>query len=152
MNTAKLRALVASFTVAVIGAALCLDDAHAGVATTRHNLSTSGTGTIKSTTESEICVFCHAPHNTAPLGQLWNRRAPTSSYSPYASSTLKSAPGQPNGASLLCLSCHDGTIALGELLNRPAVVPMTGAITGTRLLGTNLRDDHPVSFAYDATL
>ncbi|HET9578080.1 MAG TPA: cytochrome c3 family protein [Usitatibacter sp.] len=152
MNAAKLRALAASLTVAVAGGVFCLGEADAGVATTRHNLSTSGSGTIKSTTESEICVFCHAPHNTSPLGQLWNRRTSTASYSPYASSTLKSSPGQPNGASLLCLSCHDGTIALGELLSRPSLVPMTGAITGDRLLGTNLRDDHPVSFVYDAAL
>jgi predicted CXXCH cytochrome family protein len=129
---------------------------HAGVAATKHNLSVSGPGTVKAATESEICIFCHAPHNTAPTGALWNRRAPASTYTPYTSSTSRGSAGQPNGASLLCLSCHDGTIALGELLSRAATVSMSGGVTtmpaGTGRLGTDLSDDHPVSFAYTAAL
>ncbi|MGD0388921.1 MAG: hypothetical protein ABSC42_08205, partial [Tepidisphaeraceae bacterium] len=31
-----------------------------------HNLSASGPGTIKSTNEQEVCIFCHTPHNAAP--------------------------------------------------------------------------------------
>jgi predicted CXXCH cytochrome family protein len=127
--------------------------ANAGIVTTKHNLSASGPGTRKATSETQICLFCHAPHNTSPSGQLWNRRIPTSTYAPYNSSTLKSVPGQPNGASLLCLSCHDGTIALGEVLSRTTAIGMAGgALAGTALLGTNLSDDHPVSFVYDAAL
>lgn len=125
--------------------------AHDGVSATKHNLSASGPGTVKATAESEICLFCHAPHTTSTVGQLWNRRT-GATYTPYASSTLKSAPGQPNGASLLCLSCHDGTIALGEVLTRASLVSMSGALAGNPLLGTDLRDDHPVSFTYDAAL
>lgn len=130
--------------------------APAVVATTKHNLSVSGPGTVKGTAETETCVFCHAPHNTAPAGALWNRRAPGTTYTPYSSSTAKGNAGQPNGASLLCLSCHDGTIALGELLNRAATVVMAGGVTtmpvGAGRLGTDLSDDHPVSFAYTAAL
>jgi predicted CXXCH cytochrome family protein len=128
--------------------------AWAAVATTKHNLSTSGPGTVKSTTESETCVFCHAPHNGSPAGALWNRRAPGSTYTPYTSSTARGNAGQPNGASLLCLSCHDGTIALGELLNRATTVAMTSTNmpVGATRLGTDLSDDHPVSFAYTASL
>jgi predicted CXXCH cytochrome family protein len=126
---------------------------HAGVVTTKHNLSATGPGTRRATSETEICIFCHAPHNTAPSGQLWNRRLPSVTYAPYASSTLKSVPGQPNGASLLCLSCHDGTIALGDVLNPGRLIDMAGgALSGDALLGVNLTDDHPVSFVYDATL
>ena len=128
---------------------------HAVVASSKHNLSVSGPGTVKATGEAEICVFCHAPHNTSPSGQLWNRRV-GASYTPYTSSTLKSIPGQPNGASLLCLSCHDGTIALGEVRNRASTIGMAGGVTtlpaGDTLLGTDLSDDHPVSFVYDAAL
>ncbi len=124
--------------------------ADAAIATTKHNLSASGPGTRKATSETEICIFCHAPHDTQPSNQLWNRRLPSATYTPYTSSTLKSAPGQPNGASLLCLSCHDGTIALGEVLSRTTAIGMAGgALTGTPLIGTNLSDDHPVSFNYN---
>lgn len=128
----------------------------AGVATTKHNLSASGPGALKAASETQICVFCHTPHNSAPSGPLWNRRMPGSVYTPYTSSTMKSAPGQPTGASLLCLSCHDGTIALGDVLSRAAPIAMSGGVTtlpsGASRLGTDLSDDHPVSFAYSATL
>jgi predicted CXXCH cytochrome family protein len=142
-----------ALAASLAGLALLAPGAHAAVATTKHNLSASGPGTYRATSESEICVFCHAPHNTLPSSQLWNRRLPTSTYTPYTSSTRKSIAGQPNGASLLCLSCHDGTIALGEVLNRATPITMTGgALSGNALLGTNLSDDHPVSFTYDAAL
>ena len=134
---------------------LAVAPAHAAVATTKHNLSVSGPGPVKAASEGEICVFCHAPHNTSPSGQLWNRRV-GASYTPYTSSTQKSVAGQPNGASLLCLSCHDGTIALGEVRNRASTIGMAGGVTmlpaGNTLLGTDLSDDHPVSFVYDAAL
>lgn len=131
---------------------LMSSSAHAAVATTKHNLSVSGPGTLKATSETEICLFCHAPHNGSPAGQLWNRNVGTT-YTPYTSSTRKSTPGQPNGASLLCLSCHDGTIALGKVLNRATQITMQGGVlTGNTLIGTNLADDHPVSFVYDAAL
>ena len=86
------------------------------VADTVHNLSVSGPGGVRATSETRVCVFCHAPHNASPSGPLWNRAAPGSTYLPYSSSTAAAAPGQPTGASLLCLSCHDGTIALGAVL------------------------------------
>ena len=50
---------------------------------------------------------------------------------------------QPDGSSILCLSCHDGTIAIGSTNN---VLP-PGSI-----LGTDLSDDHPISFVYNSTL
>ncbi len=130
--------------------------AHAGVATTKHNLSVSGPGTLKAATETQICIFCHTPHNSAPSGPLWNRRTPGSSYTPYTSSTALGNPGQPTGASLMCLSCHDGTIALGDVLTRATPITMSGGATampvGASRLGTDLSNDHPVSFVYSASL
>jgi len=127
-----------------------------GVSTTRHNLSVSGPGTVKATSESQICVFCHTPHSAAPSSPLWNRRNPGGVYTPYSSSTAVATPGQPTGASILCLSCHDGTIALGEILSSTTPIGMAGGVTtmptGPGRLGTDLSDDHPVSFAYTATL
>ena len=32
------------------------------IVTTKHNLSASGPGTVKATIESEVCIFCHTPH------------------------------------------------------------------------------------------
>ncbi|MDH5750542.1 MAG: hypothetical protein OEY85_14630, partial [Rhodospirillales bacterium] len=45
-----------------------------GVERTLHNLSTSGPGSIKSGVVTQVCVFCHTPHNSSPRAPLWNRR------------------------------------------------------------------------------
>lgn len=129
----------------------------AGIQYTKHNLSVSGPGTIKSTTEDQICIFCHAPHRARrDIPYLWNRADSTVNYIPYQSSTMYSVVGQPTGASKLCLSCHDGTIALGALVSEYFEVPFAGGIRflpeGPSKLGTDLSDDHPVSFVYDSSL
>jgi predicted CXXCH cytochrome family protein len=55
----------------------------------------------------------------------------------------------PTGSSKLCLSCHDGTIALGKTLSRGQfsmqAVDVQGRMNGRSVLGTNLSDDHPIS-------
>ncbi len=123
-----------------------------GVATTKHNLSVTGPGSIKASSEQEICIFCHTPHNAEPMQPLWNRKTSGSVYTPYSSSTIVGSPGQPTGASMLCLSCHDGTVALGNVASRTSPIDMAGGVTtmppGRTHLGTDLSDDHPVSFAF----
>jgi predicted CXXCH cytochrome family protein len=117
-----------------------------------HNLSSSGPGAVRATDQTEICIFCHIPHNARPdIPYLWNRLDPAVSYTPYYSSTLKAAVGQPTGASRLCLSCHDGVIAPGSVISKTAAMPFTATLVGrSSNLGTNLADDHPVSFDYSS--
>jgi predicted CXXCH cytochrome family protein len=128
----------------------------AGIVDSAHNLSVSSPGQIKAMDETRICSFCHTPHQSGMGIALWNRRASGQNFVPYTSSTALAAPGQPTGASLLCLSCHDGTIALGEVLNRSRPIVMTGGAIkmppGRGLTGTDLSHDHPVSFDYSAGL
>ena len=122
---------------------------------TVHNLSASGPGRVRAQSESQVCIFCHAPHNTGGLRPLWNRDLSAASYQIYRSTTLDAAPGQPTGSSKLCLSCHDGTIALGSVLSRSEQIRMSGGDfmpSGLSNLGTDLSDDHPVSFFYTAGL
>ena len=83
----------------------------------KHNLSAGSMNSIRASSEEEICIFCHTPHNSAPIQPLWNRNIPVSAYTVYASNSLSAIPGQPTGSSKLCLSCHDGTIALGSVLS-----------------------------------
>lgn len=98
--------------------------------------------------KTEICVVCHTPHNAraeVSNAPLWNHRLSQATYQLYSSSTFDSAIGQPDGVSKLCLGCHDGTVGLtGFGNNFPA-----GYINTT---GTNLSDEHPISFTYDTTL
>jgi predicted CXXCH cytochrome family protein len=121
-----------------------------------HNLSASGTGAVRSATEDQVCIFCHAPHNASPIRPLWNRAMPVDAYTIYTSPALDAEPGQPTGASKMCLSCHDGTIAIGAVVSRQTPIPMAGGVTtmpqGPGLIGTDLRDDHPISFRFDSSL
>jgi len=59
------------------------------VRNTKHNLSVSGAGPVRSTTESQVCVFCHTPHGATPgVAPIWNRALGTTTYTPYTSSSL----------------------------------------------------------------
>ncbi len=145
------------------------------VGNTLHNLSITGPGSLKATTESQICVFCHTPHaaESIPAAPLWNRKLSGATYQTYTSSSIEANAAElaagPGGSSKLCLSCHDGTLAIGNVnvLNGQANPTITlqgtgpggtmaagqGATTGfTRNLGVDLRNDHPISFTYDAAL
>jgi predicted CXXCH cytochrome family protein len=122
----------------------------------KHDLSASGPGTIRATAESEVCMFCHTPHRGTPQTPLWNHSLSAATYVPYSSSTTRATIGQPTGASKLCLSCHDGTVALGMVNSRPLGIQMRNNVTtmppGAANLGTDLSDDHPISFVYDNAL
>jgi predicted CXXCH cytochrome family protein len=106
-------------------------------------------------TTSEICIVCHTPHNaniTVPNTPLWNHAlTQTASFTLYSSSTFNGASsiGQPDASSKLCLSCHDGTVALE---NFGTTTTGTHFIGGIDNLGTDLSNDHPISFDYDAAL
>jgi len=120
-----------------------------------HNLSASGPGNIRAQSEQEVCVFCHTPHKANPVLPLWNRSLSVASYKPYSSNSLSAAPGQPTGSSKLCLSCHDGTIALGDILSRGQIAMANGVTVlpvGSTNLGTDLSNSHPISFRYDTAL
>lgn len=59
----------------------------------------------------------------------------------YTSGTMDASPGQPSQTSRLCLSCHDGSVAVD-----PA------GVGGTTGFGPGLKDDHPIGFLYDREL
>ncbi len=122
----------------------------------KHDLSVTGPGPIKASMESEVCLFCHTPHRGTGETPLWNHTLSSATYTPYDSSTMKAAVGQPTGASKLCLSCHDGTVALGMIKSRATPINMSSGVSamppGSANLGTDLSDDHPISFTFDAAL
>lgn len=73
----------------------------------------------------EVCVYCHTPHgaNASAAAPLWNRNMSTTTYTTYdklGSSTFDTTYEMtPGGASLPCLSCHDGTQAVDAVINLP---------------------------------
>ena len=137
----------------------------ADIVATKHNLSTSGPGPVKATLETQICIFCHTPHggmySVGGLSTpLWNHTLTTASYTVPSNTsaewaTMLSTPqNPPDGDSRLCLSCHDGTVAIGSVVNyggTPGTISMSGTAAGGKMpagtsnLGTDLSGHHPVS-------
>jgi predicted CXXCH cytochrome family protein len=126
-----------------------------------HNLSATGPGDIKSTSENNACIFCHTAHKAIGSTPLWNHTmSSVTNYVVYNSTRLQAlhiTVPQPNGSSRLCLSCHDGTIALGSISSSvtPVAIYQSGTLiatmpAGATNLGTDLSADHPVSVDYDA--
>ena len=130
----------------------------ASVVGSKHDLSVNGPASgITASAETEVCIFCHTPHFSSTQAPLWNRFDSGATYTLYASSTTKATIGQPTGDSKLCLSCHDGTVALGLVRSRATPIVMSGGVTtlpSGRItnLGTDLSDDHPISFLYNTAL
>lgn len=147
------------------------------ISVTPHNLSTSaidGMGNpsqYRSDDEDEVCIFCHTPHGGNSVAPLWNRDPSLSNpaaFTHYNSATLSSTLGSVtrnvNSESMLCLSCHDGTISMYNVLNpsnstggQPTPPPGLVADGGKMIflfdgigavLGTDLSNDHPISFDY----
>ncbi|MBF0174053.1 MAG: hypothetical protein HQL83_11475 [Magnetococcales bacterium] len=151
---------------------------------TFHNLSSINyaggpTRTVKASSEDQVCVFCHTPHGALQSAgvnaPLWNRQLSGATYTKTYESTsidadineLRQGPG---GTSKLCLSCHDGTMALSAVSvlggNQSVNINMTGTGAGntmpggasgantgfTRNLGVDLSNDHPISFTFNAAL
>jgi hypothetical protein len=125
-------------TLAILGWAACgvwSAPAAASIEGTPHDLSAVAGGAS--------CSFCHTPHGALPGTPLWSHKLSTAVYKIYESSSLEAKVGQPTGYSKLCLSCHDGTVALTETVTGTsggAYIP-----AGNANLGTDLSDDHPIA-------
>ena len=99
-------------------------------------------------TEGEVCIPCHAPHNVTEdiVKPLWNHEVTVATFTMYGETTRGgNTAATPGDSSKLCLSCHDGTVAVDNYGGR------TGGgtfVSGSALVGTDLSNDHPISIAY----
>lgn len=121
----------------------------------KHDFRASSTAVIRSVSGQDPCVFCHTPHNANPGTYLWNQKLSTANSSVYSSTTLQAnvTAIQPQDTSKLCLSCHDGTIALGDTVNDGLIAFLQGAgytlptSSPSNLAGNKaFTDDHPFGF------
>lgn len=135
----------------------------------RHNLSAGGSDNGITSNTAEVCVFCHTPHNAQTAKPLWNRLGSNNAanYILYSSSSMKNTPFKSglssDSPSLLCISCHDGTVIGGNVAVQPkdlAGVPLvvegtfgdTSRVANDALaatsknFGTNLGKHHPINF------
>ncbi len=129
---------------------LCLGFAATSFATvvgTLHDM------TLRSVVEQngEVCIYCHSPHVEdisvlADYNPLWSGTAQlATNFDAYESSTLQASITDPlDGPSRLCMSCHDGSIAIDSALSG------TEVLSGNALVGdgADLTSDHPIGFDY----
>lgn len=100
----------------------------------------------------DACIYCHTPHNGSTIAPMWNRQTPGGAgvngngngvgngngapghYQVYDSPHLDSKAEQgPDGISLACLSCHDGTVAVDAVINTPKFHDWSDAGTHYRM-------------------
>lgn len=115
-------------------AGLAVTSANGQIANSPHDFSTytwSG---------GEICKPCHTPHfANYSAGKLWNHALTTSNCTMH-DGTAGSATVDFDRVSRLCMSCHDGTVALDSFGGTDG----TNYVPGAARVGTDLRDDHPI--------
>ncbi len=130
--------------IAVVALPLFASGLKDAVIGSQHDFTASGTGPVKSAA-TNTCVFCHAPHNIKPnITPLWDHALSSQTYTTYTSSTYNSGVQTPGaGSSKLCLSCHDGTVAVGLTVTNGQIAT-SGSMAPTDVLGTNLTKSHPV--------
>jgi predicted CXXCH cytochrome family protein len=136
----------------IVVAGFCKYSYAVNVSGTKHDFTGSGDSAgLGFGLSSEECSPCHVPHNadtTSNSSLLWNHNITNASFTLYSSQNLDSDIVQPMGSSRLCLSCHDGTVAIDAFGGRAGKI----SISGAALISNDLSDDHPVSFIYDAAL
>lgn len=173
---------VKKVVLGILGAATMVgaSTAMAGIQGSKHDLSdTTNTNYVKGV--GEVCVFCHTPHgsDTAAPVPLWNRKLDSTNFTTYdqlGTSTFDSKQGKVGSVSLACLSCHDGSQAVDNVINKAGsggynpttngndnkmgtgyVGPLYNAngqmyagASGNNIayISKDLRNDHPISIPY----
>src|SRR6266496_5335066 len=124
-----------------------------GVEGSPHDFSTNSAYTAWNTRHG-VCSPCHAAHNTDPaqIAPLWAHQTTVggAGFTMYSSPTLKATMGTaPDGVTLACLSCHDGTLGIN------ASIAGLGTNTAYYIdpaykIGPDLHVVHPLSSTSDA--
>lgn len=152
---ARLSIIALLLAAGVAGLMRAQSGSKSAIINSKHDFRATSTAQVRSATGQDACVFCHTPHNSSPGTYLWNHKLSTRDFPVYSSSTLQSTvtPIQPEDVSKLCLSCHDGTIALGDTVNDGSISFAQGtnytlpASASSNLAGDQtFANDHPFGF------
>lgn len=112
-----------------------------------HDLSPGGGSPIQGSRPGS-CTYCHVPHSAnGNMAPLWNQTLSTATYQTYTSTTYVNHNNQqmPLGSdSGLCLSCHDGTVAVADTVLF-GQMPTRGNWNPGDNFGTQLQSSHPFS-------
>ena len=138
----KLRVVLAGVTIALSAAALPAQIG--GDVMGVHNLGPGSSSPITGA-RPDSCAYCHAPHSGLNRG-LWNQKLTTQVYTTYTSDTEANTGRQPTlgAGSNQCLSCHDGTVAVGATVAYGQVATR-GSMYTQDVFGSNMQPSHPFS-------
>jgi hypothetical protein len=126
-------ALALTFLAFAPGLVLAQQPPGSGIYGTKHDFTAySGQHQPISGVEVGLCSICHTPHSALTTKLLWNQRLTTAHFNWGDTTTTIGGTVLPNsahlGPSTKCLSCHDGTVAVGD------VVMYKGKTNGTDTL------------------
>ena len=142
---------VSTLVLVMTGSAWAQDQSK--VTNTPHNLNNGGWGISVSTPQgaNQVCLPCHVPHNAYPdeggtiNDVLWNHQETGLAFTMYPTDLPQSS--QPEGASKMCLSCHDGVTAIDSYGGTTGTVTLAGRPSAIGEDG-DLTDDHPIGVTY----
>jgi len=122
--------------------------ASAGMAGSKHDLSNNAWNSMHT-----LCGVCHTTHNSTQ-DQLGNHQLSTAARTPYSSPSFNATGitiSDPyNGDTRVCMSCHDGSVALenfGGVTTGSNFIPANKS-----LLSTSMQHTHPVGFLFSDAL
>jgi predicted CXXCH cytochrome family protein len=140
----RIRILLVILAILLAGKGLCAQIT--GDALGVHDLGPGSRSPVTGA-RPDACAYCHAPHSGLNTG-LWNQKLTTQSYTTYTSNTEKNPTVQPalGGVSNQCLSCHDGTVAVGATVAFGQVTTR-GSMYSSDVFGSNMQSSHPFSLA-----
>lgn len=113
-----------------------------GINGTNHDFRNSG---MDWNIPENTCTACHVSDNegTIKFTPLWINKGKILQYTPYLSTSENTDSENTNNDSKLCLSCHDGTIAVDNL----------GIVSHKdNTLNTIVTGEHPVSVNYQNSI
>lgn len=131
-----------------------LNMGNAQIAGTAHDFSSESWAP----TSNRGCGVCHTTHQSVPVtsAPLWHHETTVvAGYTLYDSPTFdgRSTITDPGASSRLCLSCHDGTVALenfGGITSGTNYIDPSARIGG--VAGNDMSTEHPISFEYTDAL
>lgn len=119
-----------------------------GIGGTAHDFTSFG--------GSGLCTFCHTPHVAMTQELLWNHTLSSNSFD-WTNPTTTAGTDYPafagdtyQGATAKCLSCHDGSVAIGDIgLGDPGSLGST-FLAGSAVVGGggNMDGNHPVAMPF----
>lgn len=166
MNANRAKYLAAMLALTLAPAAGWALNGGEGIGGSPHDFTSTGTGDASGLAQGiGVCTFCHTPHKANSTLLLWNHTLSSNTFrwdvpTTTAGTILPQIVGNTyKGPSAKCLSCHDGSVAIGDIYwfkeqpNQGANALTQAKMTDFNVefqvgVGGNMAGNHPVTVPY----